>query len=120
MWEEACGTGLGCYVIESSHRSREASISKPVHNSTAAIKARRKAGVDFLGEKWRETRYRICRGSVWNPIYVLVNGVSPIKTSKTASIQLVPQCRRYCRSVIDDSHSVPRFVSVAGDAGIPI
>lgn len=58
--------------------------------------------------------------SIWNPVYGLLDGVSPIKRSKTASIQLVPQCRRYCRSVIDDSHSVPRFVSVAGDADIPI
>ena len=48
--EEASGTGLRCYVIESSHWSREASISKLVHNLTAAIKARRKAGVDFLGK----------------------------------------------------------------------
>ena len=73
MWEEACGTGVGCYVIESSHRSREASISKPVHYLTAAIKARRKTGLDFLCEKWRETRYLVCRA---------INLESSVRTSR--------------------------------------
>lgn len=49
MWEEASGTGVGCYVIESSHYwSREASISKFVHNLTAAIKARHKVRLGWI------------------------------------------------------------------------